>query len=257
MGEFTIDHLINDRWLRIPEDDIYRLYVARGVAWGQKEIYVGNRARYYLSSDPYTYPYSLPPEVIGRLAIRLNEGRLMFDHGYWLNEFEGTPGWNDTGGQVTVETPEGVTWVVMGVHKLLPSEALPHPAILFDVRCKTGNRDGMKPVYFEWEGMQPHEKPGPAFVDKPPYEVGNIGIIPDVGMSVWVDNGGRASGFREPDSYFIVFQEVEPGTTPPDPPDPPDLEAKGTMEFRIDAAYFNSLPVDEHNMVRVVVPIYP
>ena len=178
----------------------------------------------------------------------------MLDHEYWLNKFKENPEWNDTGGQVTIETAKGATWVVSGVHKLLPLEAFPYPAILFDVRRITGNRDGMKPVYWKWEGMQPHEKPGPAFVDKPSHEVGNIGIMPNMVISMWMDDGETASGFRQPDSYFIVFQEVEEGTTPPDPP---DLEAKGTMEFRIDAAYFNSLPVDEHNMVRVVVPIYP
>lgn len=181
----------------------------------------------------------------------------MLDHEYWLNEFKENPGWNDTG-HVAIETAEGATWVVSGVHKLLSSELLPYPAILFDVRCKTGNRDGMKPIYWKWQGMQPHEKPGPAFVDKPLHEVGNIGIMPGMVISMWMNNGETASNFRQPDSYFIVFQEIEKGTIPPDPdPDPPDLEVKGTMEFRIDKAYFNSLPVDEHNMVRVVVPIYP
>jgi len=255
-------YFINERWLRIDEKAIYQLYEGRGNLWGRTEVLVAGQPRYYLSSPPYTYPYSLPIDIISRLAYGLNEGQLMLNHEYWLNEFRENPGWNDTGGQVTVETAEDATWVVLGIHKLFPSEALPHPTILFDVRCKTDNRDGMKPVYWEWEGMQPHEKPGPAFVDKPPHEVGSIGIMPGMVISMWMDYGERASGFKQPDSYFIVFQEVD-GTDPdpdpdPDPDsDPPDLEAKGTMEFRIDAAYFNSLPVDEYNMVRVVVPIYP
>lgn len=247
-------HLINDRWLRIDEEAICQLYEGRGDMWGYVEVLVAGQPRYYLSSPPYAYPYSLSIDTIGRLATRLNKGRLMLDHKYWLDKFKETPGWNDTGGQVTVETAEDVTWVVLGVHKLLPSEALPHPAILFDVRCKTDNRDGMKPVYFSWEGMQPHEKPGPAFVDKPPHEVGSIGIMPGMIISVWMDYGETASGFRQPDSYFVVFQEVDEETLPD--PDPPDIVSKGTIELRIDKEFFNSLPVDEQGKVRYIVPIY-
>ena len=104
--------------------------------------------------------------------------------------------------------------------------------------------------------MQPHQSPGPAFVDKPPYEVGNIGIMPSMIISMWMDNGETVSGFQEPDSYFVVFQEVDTGV-PPDPdPDPDPLEVKGTIRIKIEKAYFNSLPTDEQGRVDLIVPIY-
>lgn len=250
-------YFINDRWLRIPEDDIYRLYVGRGDVWGQKEIYVGDRARYYLSSSPYAYPYSLPPDVIERLVTRLNEGRLMLDHAHWYEVMKGTPGYNDTEEQVTVEARPDATWIILGVHRLTEEERPERPTIFFDVRCTTGNRDGMRPVYWEWDFMMPHEKPGPAFVDKPPFEVGIIAVLSGVVMSMWMDNGDRVTSFQGDDSYFVVFQEVDTSAPPDLPdPDPLPLEVKGTIRIKVDKDYFNSLPTDDQNRVDLVVPIY-
>lgn len=260
-SDVSSGHLINSRWLRIPEDAIYRLFVGRGSTWASREVCIGGQARHYLASIPYAYPYSLPIDVIARLAHKLNEGRLMFDPQYWLDEIRENPGLNDTGGQVAVSAPEGATWIVSGVHKLIPSEQPQHPTIFFDVRCKTDNRDGMKPVYWKWEGMRPDQTPGPVFVDKPPYEVGNIGIMPGMNISIWLDNGGRAFGFQQPDSYFVVFQEIDEGSGPdPDPPSPPDpdppsLETKGIIELSIDRDFFNSQSVDENNMVHLTISI--
>lgn len=138
----------------------------------------------------------------------------MLNHKYWLNEFKENPGWNDTGGQVTVETEEGATWIVLGVHRLTEEERPSHPTVFFDVRCVTRSRDGMKPVYWGWTTMQPHQNPSPAFVDRSPYNVGNIAIMSGMVISMWLDDGDRVSGFQGDDSYFIVFQEVDTSVLP-------------------------------------------
>lgn len=253
-------YLINTRWLNIPEDDIYRLFVGRGDVWGQKKVPVGGQTRYYLSSESYAYSYSLPVEVIERLAERLNRGRLMLNHARWYEVMKANPGHNDTGGQIVVRTKPGATWKVLGVHLLTEEERGPVPMIFFDVRCKTGNRDSMQPVYWEWTNMLPYERPGPAFVDKPPYEVGALNILAGVAITMWMNDGGRVSGFEGDDSYFVIFQEVD-NSIPPDPdpdpdPDPPVPSLIGHLSLKVNKAHINTLPIDDQGNIEIVLPIY-
>lgn len=258
-------HLINDRWLRIPEEAIYRLFLGLGDIWQVHPVLVAGSVRYYLTSLPYAYPYSLPVEVTQRLAAYLNEG-LMFDYNRWYMDMLADPGYNDAG--VEIAPRLGAPWMVLGVHRLTDAERPPYPTVYFDVRCKEANRDGMKPVYWSWVGMQPHETPHPVFADKLMHEVPALAIMPGMVIAMWMADSDLVRGFERDHSYFVVFQEkmALPQTVSVKElvlsasvvglRRKLDHVAPGMITLEIDKDLLDSLPVDKHNRVTLIVPVY-
>jgi hypothetical protein len=241
--------LVNVRWINIPEEMIYQRFKKLGIkTWRNRIIQTGNLQRHYLFGEQYAYPYSLPVEVIDRLVKQLNEVSV-FDHDHWYAKMLATPGYNDTVGQVVVEPRPNITWAVLGVHKLTKEEQPPYPTIYFDVRCKDANRDGMKPVYWQWVGMKYHEKPAPAFADKPMHEVPTIAILPGMDISMWMDNSNLVYGLKRDNSYFVVFQEIDRNEVP-DPPDPePPTQVQATIIVFANIDWLNTLPVDNQRNI--------
>ncbi len=147
----------------------------------------------------------------------------------WLDEFQAHPGYNDTQ-EITVKPHTGVhDWEMIGVHRLTISEWGGQPTILFDVRTLQGNRHGGIPINFGWEGMQEHEKPHPAYANKPDNEIPTLPIIGKMWIEIY--NGDTLIGFGNGpvgSSYYVVFQEVDktqpPVDPPPIPPNPPPVD---------------------------------
>lgn len=177
-----------------------------------------------------------------------------FKHTDYITQFLATPGLNDAvlyG--VSIEpaktpegkpVPEGQTYYrVLGVHHLTGKENNGKNNIFLDVLDEQGKRMGppWPLVDWTWEGRKPSETAGIVVLDKPASEpAGNIGLHAAQIASVWV--AGRASekavgiqtagvegvpeeagNHRYHHSFYVVFQRVVKGATPP-PVEPPPVE---------------------------------
>jgi len=114
-------HLINPRWIDIPQEAIYQqLVMLDNLYWGCKTIYVEEQARYYLfSEDDYAYPYSLPIDVITKLAKALNGTNMTWYNSYNIQAME----YFDDYGVALNQAQE--YWVSVGNKELPKPEILP------------------------------------------------------------------------------------------------------------------------------------
>lgn len=208
-------HLIEDRWLRIPEEAIYRQFVHLNRRdWGIQTIDVVGENRHYLSSSSrhYVYPYSLPVEVIEYLANRLNKGIDMTwykkyneqamvyfeEHGVALNQ--ALKYWEEVGNPDlprptikpvdTLEPPlvygleDGDEYIaIIGLFHLTGGENWGNHHLYIDLIDENGERiythDPPLYLYYGWEGMTREQErtTDPIRIDKPKFEPGaNIGL---------------------------------------------------------------------------------
>ena len=199
--------LINSRWTRIPEAAIYHQFALLPVtSWGVHQVNIGGSPRYYLFGDGYAYPYSLPLEVIERLADRLNQGVRMTwykeynqqaiehfeQHGVALNQ--AAHYWEVKGkptslpkpeiipiSQMTDIAPNGLKdgeWyiAVIGLFHLTGQQNGNNHHLFIDLIDLDGNRiynhTPALHLFYEWEGMRDAEQPRPVQIDKPGTEPG-------------------------------------------------------------------------------------
>lgn len=187
---------------------------------------------------------------------------MAFYYKYWLDMFLANPGYNDTDGQVTVTSPPGSQWRVIGVHELRPDENLDKHHIYFDVRCKQGDRDKQQAIKWGYWDVSP----APAYADKPDSETGNIAIFANM-AEVWakIQGADKISGFRTDiavppntppgnswghHSIFVVWEEWS-GETEPPPIDPPDADIVGAVTMRIKKALVDGLEPDNEGFVEI------
>ena len=193
--------LVNPRWIDIPEDDIVRLLNQAGDEVWQDKIIGG---QHYLFGGNHAYPYSLPPEVVGRLSSRLNEARDMT----WYQDYndQAIAHFNDKGdalnqafeywldvGDTSLPKPEilptdgiqdGVEYIaVVGLFHLTGVENSGNHHLYIDLVDAAGNRiynhNPPLELYWGWDGMSQDEarNVAPIRIDKPPNEPGaNMGI---------------------------------------------------------------------------------
>ncbi len=201
MGQFAIiSHLINPRWIDIPEETIHQQLVRLGIRiWKDQIIYVGNRPRHYLFGGRYAYPYSLPVATVNKLARRLNktmtwykhyndEAQTYFNqHGVALNQ--AVEYWKSIG-DITLPRPHivpviltpGTEYVaVIGLFHLSGVENGNNHHLYIDLIDREGNRiyDPSLFLRWGWEGISHDEADhlSPIHVDKPNGEPGaNIGL---------------------------------------------------------------------------------
>ncbi len=186
---------------------------------------------------------------------------MAFDYKYWLDIFLESPGYNDTDGLVTVISPQGSQWRVIGIHKLRPDENLGGHGIIFDVRCKQGDRDRQRAVHWGyWDAF-----PDPAYADKPDNEVGHIAVFENM-AEVWakVQGADRIEGFRTDiavppgtppgnsfghHQIFVVWEEWDSGTGPP--VEPPDVDIIGAVTMRIKKSLVDGMEPDNEGFVEI------
>lgn len=198
-------HRIESRWCDIPEDQIYTQLVRLGItAWGEFRYDIGTYPRHYLYGGGYAYPYSLPVEVVRRLANRLNQGRDMtwymnynqqaidyFDkNGAALNQAAAY--WEQVGNEALPKPEilpidglsEGAEYIaIIGLFHLAAEENQGNSHLFIDLIDEVGNRiyNHTPPLdlYYGWEGITPDQETttAPVRIDKPLNEPGaNIGI---------------------------------------------------------------------------------
>lgn len=201
----NVPHLINVCWIDIPEAEIYeQLYTLGLTTWENKTLSVAGYPRHYLFGGPYAYPYSLPPEVIGRLSKRLNEAKYMTwyreynlqaiayfeEHNQALNQAQEY--WAQVGNG-ELPSPEiipvdglsvGDEYIaIVGLFHLTGAENGNNHHLYIDLIDMNGERiyDHYPPLslYYGWDGMTAEQQSNvsPVRIDKPPNEPGaNIGI---------------------------------------------------------------------------------
>lgn len=173
---------------------------------------------------------------------------MAFDHKAYIKQFLATPGLNDAVlygvSIVPAKVPQGQPYYrALGVHHLTGSENDGKNNIFLDVLDEKGQRMGppWPLVDWEWKNMRDNEKPGLVVLDKPASEPGgNIGLHAAQIATVWaagrssekvagIQTAGvegvpeEAGNHRYHHSFYVVFQRVVKGTTPP-PVEPPPVE---------------------------------
>lgn len=281
----TMAILINTRWIDIKENEIYDNLNRLGPkGWGARAIPVAGSLRHYLFGGQYAYPYSLPIKVIDRLANRLNGNevtRMDLDFHKWIEKFRehreqtGTI-YNDTPNPpaglpaVTIKSPAGSNWRVLGIHKLTSDENNGNHNVFVEVLCKQGDRAGFQPVEWDWHGRGNYEAaPGPVFAgQKDLTELVDLPIHIPMKIRIWIQGGDEASLFHSefPDeghgntygnhSFFLCFEEVdhsEPLPIPDPTPDPPPgpTQPKIQISLTVNWEWVNSLTPDENGNITI------
>jgi hypothetical protein len=164
---------------------------------------------------------------------------------------------------VSIISPANSAWRVLGIHKLTPEENAGNHNLFLEVLCKQNEREGMRAVYFDWQGREPGQNaPGPIFMSqKGPNELVDIAIFAGMRVKVWIQNGDRAEWFHSewPDeapgntfghhSFFLCFQETAWFTDEPDPePDP----GPKRLVMTINKGWLDKQPVEE-GMIKIYV----
>ncbi len=206
--------VVNPRWVDIPETQIIKtLAILNLNTWHCRKNLTN--AKYYLhSGEGYSYPYSLPEEIVWDLASQLNEKWINMEwhkrltqraiEYYEANtkpENQALEYWEQYGKPSNLPKPEILTLndldigkpnvgayylAVLGLYKLtleiapeVPPGSLHHLYIELIDEAGKRIRSHIPPLFlwYEWEGMRPEEKPNPVQIDKPLQEPGaNISI---------------------------------------------------------------------------------
>lgn len=198
-------YLINPRWVNIPEDPIYEQLARLGITtWGNKTLTIAGRPRHYLFGGDYAYPYSLPSEVIDRLASRLNgvvtmtwykdynvQAMTHFNkYGFALNQAHRY--WSEVGNdelpQPLIKPVDGLNdgdeyIAIIGLFHLTGGENGNNHHLFIDLIDEQGDRiyDHTPPLwlYYGWAGMTTEQERAiaPVRIDKPGSEPGaNTGL---------------------------------------------------------------------------------
>lgn len=235
-------HLINIRWVDIPEDRIFNnLSKLKISTWKAVSLPVAGSLRYYLFGNEYAYPYSLPVVAIERLANRLNRSA-MFNFQEWIEVFRAHKErygeiYNDADSYgVKVEHDANLKWQVLGIHHLLPDENRGNHNVFVELLCKQDEREAFRPIHWTWRDRRPSEPAPDIFAgQKPLDELVDLPLNLGMVVSVWPHLGETASNFSSahPDegegnsyghhSFFVCFQEVETENNEPEPPPPPPV----------------------------------
>lgn len=173
---------------------------------------------------------------------------MTFKHTNYIAQFLANPGLNDAKAYGVAIVPATVAsgstfWRCIGIHHLTGPENGGKNNVYLDVLGEQGRRIGppWPLIDWTWEGRKPSEQVGLVVLDKPKEEPGgNIGLHAAQIASVWV--AGRVSdvvtglqtagveGVKEEPgnhryhhSFYVVFQRVVKGATPP-PVEPPPVE---------------------------------
>ena len=251
-----MNNLITPHWVDIPEEAIYNQLTILGLRdWGCSTYTIGDTPCYYLVSGRRGYGYSLPIDVINRLANKLNNNKetpIMFDFQTWIQKFKdhlhdtGTI-YNDAVSYgVAIEKPINRSWRVLGIHHLTLDENRGNHNVYIEMLCKQDEREAFRAIHWTWEGRQATERAPDVFAgEKPLNELVNLPLNFGMLVSVWTDESDKGINFssNHPDelgpngekwnsvghhSYFICFQEIDTDSLPPDPdpptPEPPEPE---------------------------------
>lgn len=212
-----------------------------------------------------------------------------FNHKDYNARFLANPGQNDAWPKYGVGiTPANVAkgetyWRVIGIHHLLPEENMSNRNVFMDGLDEQGNRIKNPIIWagWTWEGIQDHERADPTPLDKPDAETaGNISVGANQKVSVWIKGRSRASNDKSdkvvglhtghpdevlPDgrklntwghhSFYVVFQRVVKGATPP--PIEPPVEPEPEPEPEPDEGFtkFITLHEDERLEVKLMITV--
>jgi hypothetical protein len=202
----------------------------------------------------------------------LNGDNKMFNFKYWIQVFQGEPGYNDaTNLGVVIHRKPASRWQAIGVHHLTGYENNGNHNIFCDVLDSNGERiQGARLAMIKGNLAEVY-----AHIDKPDYEPGtNFPMFGDSEHSVHVsypsDNpllSDEVTGIRinhasnDPgnslghNSFFVVFQEVDGDG----PIDPPPVEATysviGELQVTVNKAWLSSLPSDTKGNVTFMTRI--
>lgn len=127
---------------------------------------------------------------------------------------------------VRIEPKENSNWVV-SVYRLKDGEGRPNYSILIEVLCKQDEREGMRAVLWGVHDMTKNElgRLGSIFVDKPANEIKSHPL--PKGRYIWLEVAGgdrviNLNTVDSPNSYLVLFQEVDKSAPPPPDPDKPE-----------------------------------
>jgi hypothetical protein len=210
----------------------------------------------------------------------------VFNFQYWIEVFQGyymqhgtiyndTPKEHPSGLPVIeINSPSGSQWRVLGIHKLTPEENNGNHNVFLEVYCKQNEREGMRAVYWDWQGRHGTEDaPGPVFMaQKGKDDLMDLPIHVPMKIRVWIQNGDSVQWFHSewPDeapgntwghhSYFVCFQESAwfedvPAPEPdPDPePEPEPIEVNAAIQVTANLEWLKTLPVDNEGNITFTI----
>lgn len=261
--------LIDPRWTRIPEEQIFAQLQLLPVMWRVRRIDTP-LPRYYLFGSSYAYPYSLPLEVVQRLAQRLNENPFMFNWQEWIEKFITSPGYNDAESYgVAISNIEDALYEVIGVHHLTPDENRGLQHVFIDVLDRNNQRIIGANIQWTWEGRTQPGLPNPIRIDKPSGEIANLPFFSGVKINIWHPSGNGVTGLsaNHPDelgpngekwntighhSFLVVFRRISDISSPPKPPDPPPTEPPTTETVMlIKKSWLDEQEIDDDGFIRI------
>lgn len=168
---------------------------------------------------------------------------------------------------IKITSPSGSNWRVLGIHKLTPSENNGQHNVFLEVFCKQNEREGMRAVYWDWQGRHGTEDaPGPVFMaQKGKDNLMDLPIYIPMRIKLWIQNGDEVKWFHSEwpnenagntlghHSYFICFQERAWFEDIPDIPPDSDLDPDPTKKpiLLISKDWLDTQEADDNGFIRV------
>lgn len=191
----------------------------------------------------------------------------MFNFSVWIDKFkthyqENGTAYNDAANYgVSIDSPSGRIWRVLGIHHLTPDENRGNHNVYVEMLCKQGDREAFRAIHWTWDGRREDEIASPVFAgQKPLNELVDLPLNIGMVVSVWTQGGEIARGFssNHPDEgdgntighhfFFVCFQEID-GTEPIPSPEP-EPELKETV-ILIKKSWLDSQEIDEDGFIRI------
>jgi hypothetical protein len=151
----------------------------------------------------------------------------MFDWKEKVQFLRENPRYNNAGVfGIQIEAKENTSWMA-SVYRLGVGDDWPDYLICIEVLCKQNARDSIHGVLWGARGMTNEEQNlvGAIFADKPETEIKTHPL--PAGQHIWLEIAGgdrvvNLNTVDNPNSYLVLFQEVDKSPLPPDPPPEPD-----------------------------------
>jgi hypothetical protein len=128
---------------------------------------------------------------------------MSFDWQSWLQKFISNPGYNDT--DATISEAIRPAYVVLGVHRLTPSEDYLQRFIYVDVLDKEDKRQVGEELEYNSVVSEPIDIP----ISRPFNEIASFSFSGEDAINVWHRNGEGVFGLKPGYSYLVVFKEAD------------------------------------------------